>query len=191
MKNTNTTVNTTANTTANTNKAAEYIKACGVDVKFNIEEVLDVREIAVCALRAEDKTYREIGQLIGLSHERVRKLTEKAVSKVKYHPIMMERAAEQAAIETICGLRNKAALAAVRHEDPSTWKDISVDELNLSARAHHSLIRAGFFNVIDITTNLNGVHRTRGVGKTVWLELLDSLDAFFGIEYYKENFAKI
>ena len=173
--------------------AAEYVEACSA-VKVDsedINEALDAREIVICAMLAEGKTYREIGEALGISGSYAQILARTAVGKAERYPSRKARAAECAERWKEAEQIYAAKMAAICHEDPSTWKDMDLDELKLSARAFNPIRRAGFWTVSDVTSNLSGVHKTRGVGKTVWLELLDALDAFFGIEYYRKNFTKI
>ena len=151
-----------------------------------VEEVLNDKEITVCAMLFHGKSCAKIGQLIGLSTGYVWTISKNAVKKVEFHPRMIAHAAEQAEILEAESLRSDRKII---HSDPSTWKGIKIYGLDISTRVFNILFRENYKNIEDLTSDLIGVRRLRGIGEVSWVEILNALDTFFGIKYYKNKYA--
>ena len=182
----------------------EYINLIPISLIQQLDE-LDPREKSVLIARFRDRlTLAKTGELLGVGPERIRQIEAKAIRKLK-SPKRIKRInyntikkleEELGSVESyfngiksklekqeriINQLRKELENANIKTKDIG-YDDafyIPIENLDLSVRTYHSLLRANIRTVGDIAEkNLTQLSRIRNLGRKSLTEVLDTVHRF-------------
>lgn len=113
-------------------------------------------------------TLDDIATQKGITRERVRQIALKAIKRLEEY---------ESSEYVVSGLQTSQQKAEQEQNDRLLF-DRSIDELNLSGRAHNCLMRAGYTTIGEVVLARNELIKIKNIGKYVVEEICDKIDLY-------------
>ena len=113
-------------------------------------------------------TLDDIAAQKGITRERVRQIALKAIKRLEEY---------ESSEYVVSGLQTSQQKAEQEQNDRLLF-DRSIDELNLSGRAHNCLMRAGYTTIGEVVLARKELIKIKNIGKHVVEEICDKIDLY-------------
>ena len=153
--------------------------------------VLNERERSYIIQYYKDgKTYQAIGLQENISRERVRQIIAKAIRTLRRTPAKQYLEYSEAEIIELQELDKRKYESLKEKMNTPILKiddETSFDDLRLSIRAQHALLRGGYSSIADVEKLLledgQELKKIRGIGPACYNEIIDKMKSYTGFDY--------